>query len=106
VTWLSFFEMLKPKSTLRLLLEYAFNLLNLNSVMLGVFAFNLRAITSYRKAGFREIGRRREARIIGRQAHDVVLMDMLAAEFNARYPSRALEGRIAQSGVLKPDGVE
>ena len=80
-----------------LLLDYAFNLLNLNSVMLGVFAFNLRAAASYRKAGFREIGRRRQARIIGGQAHDVILMDMLAEEFNARYPSRALEGRIAQS---------
>ncbi len=79
-----------------LLLDYAFNLLNLNSVMLGVFAFNQRAAASYRKVGFQEIGRRRQARIIGGQAHDAILMDMLAEEFRARYPSRALAGRIAQ----------
>jgi RimJ/RimL family protein N-acetyltransferase len=66
----------------RLLLDYAFNLLNLNSVMLGVFAFNERAIAAYRKVGFREIGRQRQGRIIGRQAYDVVLMDMLANEFS------------------------
>jgi RimJ/RimL family protein N-acetyltransferase len=80
-----------------LLLDYAFNLLNLNSVMLGVFAFNQRAAASYRKAGFHEIGRRRQARIIGGQAHDVILMDMLAEEFRARYASRAVAGRIEQT---------
>ena len=68
----------------RLLLEYAFNLLNLNSVMLGVFAFNERAIALYRGAGFREIGRRRQARIIGGRKHDVILMDILAEEFESR----------------------
>jgi RimJ/RimL family protein N-acetyltransferase len=68
----------------RLLLEYAFTLLNLNSVMLGVFAFNARAIALYRRVGFREIGRRRQARIIGGQKHDAVLMDILAEEFEPR----------------------
>jgi RimJ/RimL family protein N-acetyltransferase len=80
-----------------LLLDYAFNLLNLNSVMLGVFAFNQRAAASYRKVGFQEIGRRRQARIVGGQAHDVILMDLLADEFRARHASRALDGRIAQA---------
>jgi RimJ/RimL family protein N-acetyltransferase len=64
-----------------LLLDYAFNLLNLNSVMLGVFSFNERAISLYRRLGFREIGRRREARIIGPDKHDAILMDLLASEF-------------------------
>jgi RimJ/RimL family protein N-acetyltransferase len=68
----------------RLLLEYAFNLLNLNSVMLGVFAFNERAIACYRRVGFREIGRRRQARIIGERKHDAILMDILAEEFESR----------------------
>jgi len=76
----------------RLLLDYAFNLLNLNSVMLGVFAFNARAIASYRRVGFREIGRRRQARIIGGVRHDVVLMDILADEFESPYLSWLLEG--------------
>lgn len=71
----------------RLLLDYAFNLLNLHSVMLGVFAFNQRAVRAYEKVGFRHIGRRREARIIAGKAHDVILMDILEDEFRQMWPS-------------------
>jgi RimJ/RimL family protein N-acetyltransferase len=71
----------------RLLLDYAFNLLNLHSVMLGVFDFNIKAIRTYEKVGFRKIGSRREGRIIAGKAHDVILMDMLEDEFRARFPS-------------------
>lgn len=77
-----------------LLLDYAFNLLNLHSVGLGVFAFNQRGIASYRKIGFKEIGLRREARILGGKAFDVLLMDILEDEFRSRHPSRALAGRL------------
>ena len=52
------------EEALRLLLDYGFTILNLNSVMLGVFSFNTRAIACYKKIGFKEIGRRRQARII------------------------------------------
>lgn len=65
----------------RLSLDYAFNLLNLNSVMLGVFAFNKRAIRAYENVGFKLIGIRRQARIIGGQKFDAYLMDILAEEF-------------------------
>lgn len=64
-----------------LLLDYAFSLLNLQSVMLQVYDFNTRAIRSYHKCGFKEIGRRRKARIIAGAAHDVIFMDILASEF-------------------------
>ena len=67
----------------QLLLDFAFNLLNLNNIMLGVYAFNKRAIRCYEKAGFRTIGRRREARLVARQAHDLVYMDLLASEFQS-----------------------
>jgi RimJ/RimL family protein N-acetyltransferase len=69
------------QEAIRLLLDYAFNLLNLNSVMLGTFAYNLRAIAAYKKVGFREIGRRRQARLIAGRAYDGILMDILAEEF-------------------------
>jgi len=68
------------QDALRLLLDYGFNLLNLNSVMLGTFEFNHRALQAYRRVGFKEIGRQREARIIAGIAYDVVLMDILAEE--------------------------
>ena len=71
------------RDAIRLLLDYAFNLLNLNSVMLGTFSFNERALACYRKVGFRVIGRRREARIIAGQKYDLVLMDILAQEFDS-----------------------
>ena len=64
----------------RLVLDYAFTALGVHNVWLDVVAFNERAIRAYRRAGFREIGRRREAYRIGPVAHDVVLMDCLATE--------------------------
>lgn len=71
----------------RLMLDYGFNLLNLNSIMLGVFAFNSQAINCYLKVGFKEIGRRRQARIIGEKKYDAILMDILAEEFMSEYVS-------------------
>jgi RimJ/RimL family protein N-acetyltransferase len=68
-----------------LLLDYGFNLLNLNSVMLGTFSFNERAIRCYEKVGFQLIGRRREARIIAGQKYDLILMDILADQFESPY---------------------
>ena len=69
----------------RLLLDYGFNLLNLNSIMLGTFSFNARAINCYKRVGFKEIGRRRQARIITGERYDAVLMDILAEEFESEY---------------------
>ena len=66
---------------LTLLLDYGFNLLNLNNIMLRTYSFNERSISCYKKAGFKEIGRRRQARVIGRAKYDLVYMDILAEEF-------------------------
>jgi RimJ/RimL family protein N-acetyltransferase len=79
------------EEAIRLLLDYGFNLLNLNSIMLGTFAFNERAIRCYKKVGFKEMGRRRQARIIAGQAFDVVLMDILAAEYTSVYVKGLIE---------------
>ena len=80
------------QEAMQLLLEYAFDLLNLNSVMLGVFEFNRRAIHAYEKLGFRVIGRRRQARIIGGKAYDGILMDILAPELERKYLTAHLPG--------------
>lgn len=76
---------------LELLLEYAFNLLNLHSVMLGTFAFNNRALGCYRRVGFKEIGRRRDARLIAGTYHDVILMDLLVTEFRGHLISDCVD---------------
>jgi diamine N-acetyltransferase len=65
----------------RLLLEYAFTGLGLHNVMLNVFANNERAIRAYTRAGFREIGRRRQAHRFAGVAEDIVMMDCLATDF-------------------------
>jgi RimJ/RimL family protein N-acetyltransferase len=66
---------------MRLLLGYAFDFLNMRSVMLKVFTFNKRGIAAYRKLGFKEIGRRRKALIREGSEHDVLYMDLLDEEF-------------------------
>ena len=70
---------------LSLLVDYGFNILNLNNIMLEVFDFNKRAIRSYEKVGFKEIGRRREAIFLGGEKHDELYMDILASEFESPF---------------------
>jgi len=70
------------QDAIRLLLDVAFNLLNVESVELNVFAFNKHAIQCYERVGFTTVGQLRHARILGGTAHDIVVMDMLASEFD------------------------
>ncbi|MFN8662474.1 MAG: GNAT family protein [Thermomicrobiales bacterium] len=77
----------------RLLLDYAFRHLNVWNVWLDTAAYNWAAIRAYEKAGFREIGRRRGARLVGGVRHDIVLMDCTRDDFYAPQ-----EGESATSG--------
>jgi RimJ/RimL family protein N-acetyltransferase len=67
----------------RLMLRYAFATLGFNMIWLRAQSSNERAIRAYRRAGFREAGRLREAQRIGQDAIDIVYMDCLAREFLA-----------------------
>jgi RimJ/RimL family protein N-acetyltransferase len=67
----------------RLMLDYAFTALGLNNVMLEVAEYNLAGRRAYEKAGFREIGRRREADIMNGVVYDVIYMDCIASEFES-----------------------
>jgi RimJ/RimL family protein N-acetyltransferase len=69
--------------TTRLMLDYAFTALGLHSVMLTVHEYNLAGRRTYQKAGFREIGRRREAWRFGGRRWDLIYMDCLATEFES-----------------------
>jgi RimJ/RimL family protein N-acetyltransferase len=70
--------------TTRLMLEYAFTVLNLHSVLLTTNAFNERAMRAYLRAGFREVGRWRESHRFGDRLYDEVVMDCLASEFTGQ----------------------
>jgi len=72
------------RDALRLLLDYGFNVLNLNSIELTVHESNAQAIACYERLGFQTIGRKREARIHGPLKEDTLLMDLLASEFESR----------------------
>ncbi|WMJ22120.1 GNAT family protein [Paludicola sp. MB14-C6] len=65
---------------MNLLVDYCFDYLNLNNVMLRVFSFNERAITCYKKVGFQEIGRRRQAYFVKGKFYDEVYMDIIREE--------------------------
>ncbi len=66
-----------------LLLDYGFNILNLNSVFLRCYEYNKRALRCYEKCGFKLTGRWRQAKIINGRKYDDLLMDVLAEEFQA-----------------------
>jgi RimJ/RimL family protein N-acetyltransferase len=67
--------------TTRLMLDYAFHVLGVHNVMLTVYPRNERGVRAYRRAGFREIGRRREAHLYGGLLEDILFMECLATEF-------------------------
>ena len=69
------------KEATNLTLDFGFNILNLNNIMLKVYSYNNSAIKCYEKCGFTIIGRRRASRIINGKQYDEIYMDMIASEF-------------------------
>ena len=64
-----------------LLLEYGFNIVNLNRIELAVYDYNVKAIKSYKKAGFIEEGRKRQFMWYNGRYHDEIIMSILAEEW-------------------------
>lgn len=67
----------------RLMLDLAFTGLGLHNVMLTVFEFNFAGRRAYEKAGFKEIGRRRQCLWLVGRPWDLIYMDCLATEFTS-----------------------
>ena len=65
----------------RLTLDWAFHVLSLRNVVLEVMDWNAAGIRAYEKAGFRHVGRRRDALLHGGRRLDEVLMDAVPADF-------------------------
>ncbi|HNY11223.1 MAG TPA: GNAT family protein [Candidatus Wallbacteria bacterium] len=64
-----------------LMLDYGFNILNLNSIYLNVFSYNKRGIRCYEKCGFKIAGVLRESRLFADKYYDTVMMDILKDEY-------------------------
>lgn len=62
---------------INLLLEYGFNISNFHNINLKVFEFNKKAISCYKKCGFRECGRRSESYFINGKYYDELEMEIL-----------------------------
>lgn len=60
----------------RLLVAYGMFFLDLHNVLLQVFAYNERGVAAYKKVGFREIGRRTGAVVLGGERFDQVYMEI------------------------------
>ena len=67
---------------IKLLLDYAFNYLNMHSVWLHLIDCNDRAHACYTKCGFKDCGRRPEAIYLNGKYHDQLTMCILDREFN------------------------
>jgi len=67
----------------RLVLDYAFHVLELRNVLLETLEWNAAGLAAYERAGFRRIGVRRGARISRGRPTDIVLMDAVPADFGA-----------------------
>ena len=67
----------------RLVLDYAFHVLQLRNVLLETLDWNAAGIAAYERAGFRRIGVRRGARISRGRPTDVVLMDAIPQDLVA-----------------------
>jgi RimJ/RimL family protein N-acetyltransferase len=70
----------------RLTLDYAFNSLGLENVMLTVLSFNAAGVRAYENAGFRTFGVRHRCSRVGGQLHDLVHMECLASDFSRPHP--------------------
>ncbi|QIB27311.1 GNAT family N-acetyltransferase [Caloranaerobacter azorensis] len=66
---------------MNVLLDFIFNQINVNKVQLNVFAFNERAIKSYKKCGFVEEGRLRQVIFRNGKYRDVIVMGILREEY-------------------------
>ncbi|WP_322792977.1 GNAT family N-acetyltransferase [Bellilinea sp.] len=66
---------------MKVLLRYAFTILNLQRVTLNVFDFNQRGYASYKKSGFKEEGRLPGALLKAGKRCDLIFMGILRSEW-------------------------
>lgn len=66
---------------MKILVNFIFKEMNLNRIYLNVYSFNNRAITSYKKAGFKIEGRLREHIFRFGSYHDEIIMGILRREY-------------------------
>ena len=67
----------------RLVLDFAFHVLQLRNVLLEALEWNVAGLRAYERAGFRRVGARRGARMSRGRPTDLVIMDAVPEDFGA-----------------------
>jgi RimJ/RimL family protein N-acetyltransferase len=67
----------------RLVLDFAFHVLQLRNVLLQTLEWNIAGLTAYERAGFRRVGVRRGAVMSRGRPTDLVIMDAVPEDFGA-----------------------
>jgi RimJ/RimL family protein N-acetyltransferase len=67
----------------RLVLDFAFHVLQFRNVLLETLEWNVAGLTAYERAGFRLVGVRRGAVMSRGRRVDVVIMDAVPGDFRA-----------------------
>lgn len=67
----------------RLVTDYAIHGLEMHNVHLWAYEYNWAGLRAYTRAGFREYGRRREARLRQGERWDQIYMEVLASEWES-----------------------
>ena len=70
----------------RLVLDFAFHVLQLRNVLLETLGWNVAGLTAYERAGFRRVGVRRGAVMSRGRPTDLVIMDAVPEDFGASSP--------------------
>ncbi len=74
----------------QLITDYAIHGLGMHNVQLWTYGFNWAGQRAYAKAGFKEYGRRREARLHNGEWWDVIYMDVIAPEWQSPVMDRMM----------------
>ena len=77
-----YFSLGYGSDAIKLMLNYGFNYLNINNIMLKVFEFNKRAIRAYEKCGFKIFGVWENSYYFEGKYHNVIYMNILKDVFN------------------------
>jgi len=78
-----------------LVVDFGFHAMGLHNIWLTTYEFNVAGQRAYLKAGFREVGRRRQCRYLHGRYWDEIHFDLLATEFT----KSRLASRLADSGA-------
>jgi len=79
------------QEAIHILLDYIFNVMNLNSVSLRHYEYNHRASRCYEKCGFKPAGHIRQARLMNGQFYDEIILDILAQDFTGSFYKARLQ---------------